>query len=131
MPKKSKFLIVPYTVLYGGNTFTNNLALNTENAVEVKPPIHFIVTRVTFQVQGSRTATSAVLISDHASNTSLDGLLITNILDSGATLYLPFNTFTFENFAEESINQSFYISNVSALNEEAYVTVIFEGYINE
>lgn len=131
MPKKSKFLVVPYTVLYGGNSFINNKALNTENSVEVKPPINMVVTRVTFQVQGINASTAAVLISDHPSNTTMDGYLLTTVIDAAALNNLPFNTFTFENFGDESISQSFYISNVSASPDDAHVTVIFEGFIYE
>jgi len=131
MAKKSKFLVVPYTVLWGGNTFTNNVALNTENSVEIKPPINMTVTRVTFQVQGINANCSAILISDHPSNTTMDGYLLTTIIDAATVTQVPFNTFTFENFADESISQSFYISNVSTTNNEAYVTVIFEGFIYE
>ena len=132
MPKKSKFLIVPYTILYSGASFINNAACNTENAVEIKPPIHMVVTRVTFQVQGIAGGnTMGVLISDHASNTSQDGFLLTTIIDPATLGGFAYNYFTFENFGDESISQSFYLTNVAQAIEPAYVTVIFEGYINE
>lgn len=135
MPKKSKFLVVPYTVLYAGQSYDLGLKplLNNENAVEIKPPIHMIVTRVTFQVlQGLNSPTAAaVIISDHIPTNTFDGYLLTTLSDEAVTRSWPGPSFTFENFGEESISQSFFVANVGPAADDCFVTVIFEGFINE
>jgi hypothetical protein len=136
MPKKSKFLVVPYSVLYAGNSYDLGLKplLNNENTVEIKPPIHMVVTRVTFQILSGigSPATQAVLISDHIPTNTFDGYLLATINEGGAgASSIPGPSFTFENFGEESISQSFFLANVGPAADECYITVIFEGFINE
>jgi hypothetical protein len=132
MANKSKFLVVPYELLFSGGDFSSpnkRLSLQ-ENIVEVKPPIGMVVTRVTIQAIADATpALGAVLISDHIPNNSSDGFLITGTTDPSGQV-LP-GQFTLENFGEESFSQSIYLANVSIGNAEIFVSVLFEGFINE
>jgi hypothetical protein len=131
MAKKSKFLINPYTVLWSGTDYTTYSNIPGINSIEVKPPINMVITRVTFQLLQGGADINAVLISDHVSTNSYDGLLLTTNIEQTTTRSLPSNTFTFENFGDESISQSFFLSNVSVIPDNIYVVVIFEGFINE
>jgi len=85
-----------------------------------------------FQVLGGNGSDiSALLISDHPSSTSYDGYLLTTNYDALQTRMLPSESFTFENFGEESISQSFFLSNVSATGDVCSIVVIFEGFVND
>lgn len=135
MPKKSKFLAIPYTVLFSGNSYDTGykeIGLR-ENIVEIKPPIHLVITRVTFQIlqNGSSPTTGAIIISDHRPSNTFDGYMLTTLSDDAVTRSWPGPSFTFENFGEESISQSFYIANVSPSEDDCFIIVLFEGYINE
>jgi len=132
MANKSKFLVVPYTVLdCGGDFSTPNKRLTfPENIVEVKPPVGMIVTRVTIQAIADATpGIGVILISDHIPSNNSDGFLITGTSDPSG-LFLP-GQFTLENFGDESFSQSIYMANCSTSANDMYITVLFEGYINE
>jgi hypothetical protein len=133
MANKSKFLVVPYELLNaGGSIKIPNARLTApENVVEVKPPIGMVVTRVTIQsIQDSVSDVGAVLMSDHIPNTSSDGFVISGGADASG-IPLP-GQFTLENFGDESFSQSIYLANITAgAGAELYITVLFEGFINE
>lgn len=132
MANKSKFLVVPYTLLNAGGTIkTPNAQLTApENVVEVKPPIGMVVTRVTIQsIQDSASDIGAVLMSDHIPNTSSDGFVICGGIDNSG-VPAP-GQFTLENFGDESFSQSIYLANITTALADLFLTVLFEGYINE
>jgi len=137
MAKKSKFLINSFTLEYCGPEFINiPKTLGAPNTLEITSPINMVVTRCTIQVQGevAQASPAAVLISDHIPSTNIDGfMLIQNEVQSigiGGPYYLPAN-FTIENFGDESISQTIYLSNFSTSGGDVYCSVIWEGYINE
>lgn len=137
MAKKSKFLINSVTLLYCGPDFlTVPKSLLNSNTVEITTPINMVVTRCTIQVQGepAQASPAAVLISDHIPQTNIDGfMLIQNEVQSlniGAPFFLPAN-YTIENFGDESISQSIFLSNFSSSGGEVYCSILWEGYINE
>jgi len=135
MAKKSKFLINSILLEYAGADFINiPTALNSPNTVEIVPPKNFIVTRCTIQVQGEATQAGigAVLISDHIPSTNIDGfMLIQTQIQTGVNPYfLPAN-FTLENFADESISQSIFLSNCSTSFGNLFCSLLWEGYIND
>jgi hypothetical protein len=132
MANKSKFLVVPYELLSCQADFnTPNKGFSApENVVEVKPPIGMVVTRVTIQaISSNYPAIGAVLVSDHIPNNNRDGFLITGTTDP-STVILP-GQFTLENFGDESFSQSIYLANCSALSSEIFISILFEGFINE
>jgi hypothetical protein len=137
MAKKSKFLINSVTLEYcGPNFLVIPKPLGQPNTLEITSPINMVVTRCTIQVQGelAQASPAAVLISDHIPSTNIDGfMLIQNEVQSigiGGPYYLPAN-FTIENFGDESISQSIFLSNFSSSGSDVYCSVIWEGYINE
>ena len=137
MAKKSKFLINSVTLEYCGPDFlTVPKPLGFPNTIELTSPINMVVTRCTIQVQAEvgQNAPAAVLISDHIPATNIDGfMLIQNEVQSfgiGGPFFLPAN-FTIENFGDESISQTIYLSNFSSGNNDVFCSIIWEGYIND
>ena len=137
MAKKSKFLINSVTLEYCGPDFQNvPKPLAIANTVEITSPINMVVTRCTIQVQvePGQTSPSAILISDHIPGTNIDGfMLIQNEVQSigiGGPYFLPAN-FTIENFGDESISQSIFLSNISSSGGVVFCSIIWEGYIND
>ena len=138
MAKKSKFLINSVTLEYAGPDFQNipKPIGKVGVVVEITSPINMVVTRCTIQVQGesAQASPSAVLISDHIPGTNIDGfMLIQNEVQSiglGGPFYLPVN-FTIENFGDESISQSIFLSNISSSGGSVFCSIIWEGYIND
>ncbi len=137
MAKKSKFLINSVTLEYcGPNFITVPKSINSTNTVEIIPPRNLVVTRCTIQVQGetAQASPAAVLISDHIPSTNIDGfMLIQNEVQSigiGSPYYLPAN-FTIENFGDETISQSIFLSNFSSSGGDVYCSILWEGYIND
>jgi hypothetical protein len=117
MAKKSKFLINSVTLPICGPDFTTvPKSLLKNNTVEVTSPINMVITRCTIQVQGetAQASPAGVLISDHVPSTNIDGFMLiqneVNSLGIGAPYFLPAN-FTIENFGDESISQSIFLSN--------------------
>jgi hypothetical protein len=137
MAKKSKFLINSVTLEYCGVDFaTVPAALGSPNTVEIIPPRNMVVTRCTVQVQGetSQASPAAVLISDHIPSTNIDGfMLIQNEVQSigiGGPYFLPAN-FTIENFGDETISQSIFLSNFTSSGGNIFCSLLWEGYIND
>jgi len=137
MAKKSKFLINSVTLEYCGPDFQNvPKPLAIANTVEITSPINMVVTRCTIQVQvePGQASPSAILISDHIPGTNIDGfMLIQNEVQSigiGGPYFLPAN-FTIENFGDESISQSIFLSNISSSGGVVFCSIIWEGYIND
>lgn len=137
MAKKSKFLINSVTLEFCGPDFLQvPKPLASPNTLEITSPINMVVTRCTIQVQGeeSQASPAAVLISDHIPSTNIDGfMLIQNEVQSigiGGPYYLPAN-FTIENFGDESISQTIFLSNFSSSGNNVFCSVIWEGYIND
>ena len=135
--KKSKFLINSITLPYCGPDFlTVPKTLGFANTVEIVPPRNMVVTRCTIQVQAEAAQASpgAVLISDHIPSTNIDGfMIIQNEVQSvgiGAPFFLPAN-YTIENFGDESISQSVFLSNFSSSGGDLFCSILWEGYINE
>lgn len=137
MAKKSKFLINSVTLLHAGQDFIAvPKVLSSDYTVELVPPSAMIVTRCTIQIQGleSQVSPAGVLISDHIPSTTIDGFyIIQNEVQSTnlpGPYFLPAN-FTIENFGNESISQSVFLTNLSIQSKTAYCSIIWEGYINE
>lgn len=137
MAKKSKFLINSITLEFCGPDFLNvPKPITIANTVEITSPINMVVTRCTIQVQvePGQASPSAILISDHIPGTNIDGfMLIQNEVQStgiGAQYFLPAN-FTIENFGDESISQSIFLSNISSSGGVVFCSIIWEGYIND
>jgi len=132
MANKSKFLVVPYELLdcQGDFSTPNKRFGSPENIVEVKPPIGMVVTRVTIQsIADIAPAIGAVLVSDHIPSNNSDGFLITGSSDPSGAI-LP-GQFTLENFGDESFSQSIYLANCSGSSSELFISILFEGFINE
>jgi len=137
MAKKSKFLINSVTLEWCGPRFEDvPKPLANANTVEITSPINMVVTRCTIQVQAERAqgSPSVILISDHIPSTNIDGFLLiqneVNTVTLGAPYFLPAN-FTIENFGDESISQSIFLSNISPSSNEVFCSIIWEGYIND
>jgi hypothetical protein len=122
--------------LCGPDFLTVPKGLLANNTVELVPPRNMVVTRCTVQVQAetAQASPAAVLISDHIPSTNIDGfMLIQNEVQSGgigAPFFLPAN-YTLENFGDETISQSIFLSNFSSSGGDVYCSVLWEGYINE
>lgn len=121
-------ILIPVAPTGLGHTFAN-----PENTVVIQPPIGLFCTRITIQILPiTMDIVIGVLISTQQSLTGVDGFLLQTTSDPNllGQVQQP-RWFTFENFQDEGIKDSFYLSNVSASGDLAPVCIIYEGFIYE
>lgn len=118
------------SVAAGGNIYEK--FTKPENVVYVTPPKTLDVTRCTIQLLCDVLGGGSVLtIGTRPPSYPVDGILLNARIVSGELIPIP-DKFTFENYNAEALQNGFYIAASDPVNQNnAFVTIVWEGNIKE
>lgn len=127
---KSKYVVVNYLLEGAAASGAPDTLIDQSKVLTVNPPANMRVMRITFQVyvNGGSMPTRCT-ISDRIPSYAAEGLILASgvNVDSGGVDVVNTAQYTFENFDNIPIEQTFYVVNSDPNTVSNYLTVIFEG----